>query len=122
MAYNETLAVRMRKKLARKHDVTEKPMFGGLSFLLKGKMFCGVLKENLVVRIDPESSGELLNLPYVRPMDFTGRPMRGFLYVSPSGYKTDRELSKWVERSIDFVSSLPEKKKLQRQTRSHKKI
>lgn len=105
MVYDERLAQRLRNTLARRKGVTEKPMFGGLSFLLQGKMFCGVLKDDLVVRIDPADAEALLKKPQVRPMDFTGRPMKGFLYVGPTGYRTDRMLSDWVERGMRFVSS-----------------
>ena len=87
-----------------------KNMFGGISFLLKGKMCCGVLKDVLVVRVNPDESESLLKKPHVRPMDFTGKPMKGFLYISTGGYKTDKQLGSWVERSIDFVSSLPKRR------------
>ena len=110
MAYDEKLADRVRKVLVRRKGITEKGMFGGLSFLLNGKMFCGVLKNDLVVRVNPDESGALLKKPHVRPMDFTGRPMKGFLYVSSGGYKTDKDLRKWIELGLDFVSSLSARK------------
>ena len=106
MAYDEKLADRVRKMLGRRKGITEKKMFGGLSFLLNGKMCCGVLKGILVVRVDPQESDLLLKQPHIWPMDFTGRPMKGFLYVSADGCKTDQQLLEWVDRSIDFVSSL----------------
>ena len=105
MVYDETLANRLRKQLGRQKGVTEKKMFGGLSFLLNGKMCCGVLKDILVVRVNPKESDKLLNEPNVRPMDFTGRPMKGFLYVSSAAYKTDKQLSAWVERGVGFLKS-----------------
>ena len=105
MAYDEKLADRIRNILGRHKGITEKKMFGGLSFLLNGKMCCGVLKDMLVVRVNSKESDLLLKKPHVRPMDFTGRPMKGFLYVSMDGYKTEKQLSVWVERSVDFVSS-----------------
>lgn len=111
MAYDEKLAERIRKTHGRRKGMTEKNMIGGVSFLLNGKMCCGVLKDVLVVRVNPDESDTLLKKPHVRPMDFTGRPMKGFLYVSSGGYKTDKQLSAWIERSIDFVSSLPTKRK-----------
>ena len=111
MAYDEKLADRIRKILGKNKNIIEKKMFGGLSFLLNGKMCCGVLKDILVVRVNPKQSDMLLKKPHVRPMDFTGRPMKGFLYVSADGYKTVKQLSAWVERSVDFVSSnLPPRK------------
>ena len=111
MAYDQKLADRIRKTLSRRKGITEKNMFGGVSFLLNGKMCCGVLKDILVVRVNPDESEMLLKKPHVRPMDFTGRPMKGFLYVSLGGYNTDKKLSAWVECSIDFVSSLSVRKK-----------
>ena len=111
MAYDEKLADRIRNILGRRKGITEKKMFGGLSFLLNGKMCCGVLKDILVVRVNPKESYMLLKKPHVRPMDFTGHPMKGFLYVSKGGCKTEKRLSAWVERSVDFVSSnLPPRK------------
>ena len=88
MAYDEQLAERVRKSLGRRRNITEKKMFGGLSFLQNGKMLCGVLKDLLVLRVGPEEAAKLLKKPHVRPMDFTGRPMKGFVYVEPGGSKS----------------------------------
>ncbi len=110
MAYDETLANRIRKVLARKRNIQEKAMFGGLSFLSRGHMACGVLKEDLVVRVDPTEGDKLLKKSYVRPMNFTGRPMKGFLYVGPGGCKSEKDLTDWIGRALKFISSLPEKK------------
>ena len=110
MAYDEALAKRIRKVVAAKRGIQEKPMFGGLSFLLKGRMFCGILKEDLVVRVAPEEGEKLLQKAHVRPMDFTGRPMKGFLYVAAQATKSDKNLAEWIGRSLEFVSSLPAKK------------
>ena len=111
MAYNEELADRIRKLLVHHKDFTEKKMFGGLSFLLYGKMCCGVLKDILVVRVNPKEFEILIKKPYARPMDFTGRPMRGFLYVSKNGYKTEKKLSEWIDRGANFIlSNLPKNK------------
>jgi TfoX/Sxy family transcriptional regulator of competence genes len=106
MAYDEQLAARVRKILRRREGLTEKRMFGGLSFLLHGKMCCGILQNDLVVRIQPEDYESALEQPSVRPMDFTGRPLKGFIYVGPEGYQTEKELSRWIERGIAFASSL----------------
>ena len=112
MVYNEELADRIRKLLVHRKGITEKKMFGGLSFLLYGKMCCGVLKDILVVRVNPKEFEILIKKPYVRPMDFTGRPMKGFLYVSRNGYKAEKQLSVWIDHSVDFVLSnfLPKSK------------
>ena len=87
-------------------DVTEKKMFGGLSFLLGGKMCCGVVKDDLVVRVGPDRHDEAVAELNARPMDFTGRPMKGFVYIGPEGCGEDEALSKWVERGVEFASSL----------------
>ena len=99
------------KTLGRCKGITEKKMFGGLSFLLNGKMCCGVLKDILVVRINPEQSDKFLKKPHVRPMDFTGRPMKGFLYVSSDGCKTDKQLDSWIEHGFAYAASLTSQKK-----------
>ena len=90
--------------------IKEKAMFGGISFLLNGRMFCGVLKDDLVVRVNPKEHEILAKKPGTRPMDFTGKPMKGFLYVNMKGYEKDKDLQEWIKQSFDFVSTLPEKK------------
>jgi TfoX/Sxy family transcriptional regulator of competence genes len=110
MAYDETLASRIRKVLAGRAGISEKKMFGGVAFLLEGKMFCGIVKEDLMLRVGPERHAEALSEPHVRPMDFTGRPMVGYVYIAPAGCRGDRALAKWVELSVQFVATLPAKK------------
>ncbi len=107
MAYDENLADRIRKVLARHKALTEKKMFGGVAFMLGGKMCCGVVKNDLVVRVGPEHHEEALAQPHARPMDFTGWPMKGFLFIGPAGYRTDEALAKWVKQAVEFVSTLP---------------
>jgi TfoX/Sxy family transcriptional regulator of competence genes len=111
MAYSEELAERLRHLLLRDPRVSEKRMFGGLSFLVDGKMFCGILGNDLMVRVDPSDSEALLGGPHVRPMDFTGRPMKGFLYVDPGGYGSDEALAGWTNRALDYVASLPRQRR-----------
>ena len=106
MVYNEKLADRIRKTIGKNKNVTEKKMFGGLSFLLNGKMFCGVLKEDLVLRISHGEYEGALKKPNVRPMDFTGRPMKGFIYVNQNGCKSDKDIRKWIELSYNHAASL----------------
>ena len=106
MVYDEKLADRIRKTIGKNKNVTEKKMFGGLSFLLKGKMFCGVLKEDLVLRISHDEYENALKKPNVRPMDFTGRPMKGFIYVNSNGCKSDKNLKEWVDLSLNYVKSI----------------
>ena len=106
MTYSETLAKKIRESIKHKRNITEKKMFGGLAFLLKGKMFCGVIKDNLIIRAGPEMYEKALSRPHSRPMDFTGKPMRGFVYVEPQGYKTTDSLSNWIKLGLDYVSKL----------------
>jgi TfoX/Sxy family transcriptional regulator of competence genes len=106
MVYDEKLAERVRKSLKGKRNVTEKKMFGGIAFLSNGKMFCGVIKNDLVIRVGPEYYEKALTKPHARPMDFTGKPMRGFVYVSSDGCKTEKILFEWVNSGVDYVISL----------------
>ena len=109
MAYNEALAQRMGALLARRRGVTQKRMFGGLCFLVDGKMVCGVERGRMVVRVGPERHDSLLKERHVKPMDFTGRPLRGFLYVLPEGLKRPAQLKRWVDTSFTYARSLPKK-------------
>jgi len=99
-ASREDLAERVRRLLGPRKDFTEKPMFGGVCFLLAGKMCCGTLRDDLVVRVGPELYEQALGERHTRPMDFTGRPIRGFVYVGQAGYRKDEDLAKWVERGV----------------------
>jgi hypothetical protein len=84
--------------LDNRAEVTEKKMFGGLAFLRQGKMFCGIVRDQLVVRVGPEQYEEALAEAHVRPMDFTGRPMKGYVFVEPAGCCTEEAVRCWVER------------------------
>ena len=107
MAYDEQLAACVRELLKGYLVLVEKKMFGGLAYLLQGKMFAGILNRDLVVRVGPDANDEALREPHTRPMDFTGRPMKGYIYVSPVGTKTAAQLRKWLARGQTFVASLP---------------
>ena len=109
MAFDETLAARVREILSPVAGFSEKKMFGGLSFLLHGNMCCGVLKDELVLRLEPERAQELLKRPHTRPMDFTGRPLKGFVFIEAGGLRTDRQLREWVSMALAFARSLPPK-------------
>ena len=109
MAYDEGLAQRIRETLAETGGVVEKKMFGGLAFMLGGNMCVGVNGDDLMVRVGPEAWAEALAQPHAREMDFTGKPLRGFVYVAPAGFESDADLEAWVERGVRFASSLPAK-------------
>lgn len=109
VAFDETLADRIRDVLAPRADVSERKMFGGIAFMLGGNMAVGVIGEDLMVRLDPADAEKALKEPNTRPMDFTGKPMKGMVYVDPAGAESDDDLAAWVEAGADFASSLPPK-------------
>jgi TfoX/Sxy family transcriptional regulator of competence genes len=109
MAYDETLAKRIRAILAERDDVTERKMFGGVAFMAHGNMCCGVSGEDLMVRLGEDGADSALDEPGARPMDFTGRPMKGYAFVGPAGTATDAALRDWVQRSLAFAGTLPAK-------------
>ncbi|MEK7833638.1 MAG: TfoX/Sxy family protein, partial [Acidobacteriota bacterium] len=88
MAFSEKLADRIRKQLESENGVVEKKMFGGLAFMVNGNMSCGVVGEDLMVRVGPEAYESALAEPDAREMDFTGRPMKGMIYVTADGIRT----------------------------------
>ena len=109
MAYDEGLAERIRGILSDEPGVAEKRMFGGLAFLLRGNMCVGVVKDELMVRVGPHRYEELIREPHARRMDFTGRPMKGLLFVEPDGLEADPDLERWVRHGVAFATSLPKK-------------
>ncbi len=106
MAYDPALADRVRRALAGRTGVTEKAMFGGLSFLLDGKTFCGIVKRDLMVRVGQDRYEESLARPHIRPMDFTGKPLKGYVYVGPEGSRTQPMVRSWVDKGMAFVETL----------------
>jgi TfoX/Sxy family transcriptional regulator of competence genes len=103
MAYNEFLADRVRASLKGLKSVyAEKKMFGGLVFMVQDKMCVGIIKDELMVRIDSENEDDFLKEEGCRLMDFTKRRMKGYLYVAPEGIDMDEDLDKWVQRCLDF--------------------
>ncbi|TCV89616.1 TfoX/Sxy family protein [Sulfurirhabdus autotrophica] len=110
MSYDEGLAQRLRELLPSQQNITERKMFGGLAFMSRGYMFVGIVGDVLMARVGPEYYELALSRPYVREMDFTGKPMKGYVYVESSGYEEDSDLSEWVLKCLDFVHSLPSKK------------
>ncbi len=109
MPYNEQLVERVRGVLAKNRDVAERKMFGGLTFMVRGNMACGVASDHLMVRVGPDAYDDALGQPHARLMDFTGRPMKGMVFVEPAGLKRDANLKAWVQRGVDFAMSLPAK-------------
>ncbi len=109
MAYDESLADRLRVYLRQRDGFVEKKMFGGLGFLLNGNMCVGVWKDALIVRVGQDSYAAALGEPTAREFDITGRPMRGWVMVGPEGVDHLLELARWVERAIAFVETLPAK-------------
>ena len=109
MAYNEDLADRIRIALEARAGVVEKKMFGGLTFMVDGHMCCGVIQDTLMVRVGPDAHEDALAEPHARPMDFTGRALKGMVYVGPGGLQPDAALGRWVERGLAFVRSQPPK-------------
>lgn len=107
MAYDEQLAARVRALMKGRGPLQEKKMFGGLAYMFKGKMCFGIVNDDLVVRVGPDGHDRALKERHTRPMDFTGRPMKGYIYVSPGGVKTAAQLRNWLTRGQRFVSSLP---------------
>jgi TfoX/Sxy family transcriptional regulator of competence genes len=109
MAFDADIASRVREALAARNDVSERKMFGGLCVMVKGHMCCGVLGGDLMLRVGPAQYAKILALPHARPMDFTGRPLTGLVYVSPAGFVTRRALDRWLARAVKFVEGLPVK-------------
>jgi TfoX/Sxy family transcriptional regulator of competence genes len=109
MAYDKKLAGRVRDALGYTQNVTERKMFGGIAFMVRGNMCCGVLDDKLMVRVGPVAYDKVLKLTHSREMDFTGKAMRGIVYVVPEGTKTARQLRTWVQRGLEFVGTLPAK-------------
>jgi len=120
MAFDEDLAARTRAALGDVRGVTEIRMFGGLCFTVHGNMAVGVTGNDLMVRLAPEDGEAALARPGARPMDFNGKPMKGFVFVGADGLKTERMLKSWVYRGVAFASSLPPKKPKGPATRARK--
>jgi TfoX/Sxy family transcriptional regulator of competence genes len=109
MAYSEELAERVRDAVDGRPGLVERKMFGGIAWMLNGNMACGVLGEDLIVRLEREEADAALAEEHVGPMEFTGRPMRGFAVVESPAIADPADLGKWVDASADFAQSLPPK-------------
>ncbi len=113
MAYNGRLAERIRDYLNHRKGLEEKRMFGGLCFMLNGHMCCGIEKDRLMVRVLPDRYDMLLKKPHARKMDFTGKPLKGFLFISEAGYRTPSGLASWLDEAVECAKAkLPKKKRI----------
>ncbi len=108
-SYSEELSRRIANVFGDHPGVQQKKMFGGLAFMVNGNMCCGVTSSDFMVRVGPEAYAQSLALPHARPMDFTGRPLTGFVFVEARGIQSDRDLAAWVGRGLDFAGALPAK-------------
>jgi TfoX/Sxy family transcriptional regulator of competence genes len=111
MAYSEALAQRIRSEIEGLPGLIEKKMFGGISFLLNGNMACGVIGDEMIVRVGVERHDEAMAYPTTRPFDMTGKPMAGWVVVSSDGLQDEQEVREWVRWGIDYASNLPPKSK-----------
>ena len=109
MAYDESVAARVRVTLGKSGVIAERKMFGGIAFMVRGNMCCGVIGDRLMVRVGPDGYRGALSRPHAEPMDFTGRPMKGFVYVEPAGFASAGDLKEWISRGLEFARSLPSK-------------
>jgi len=101
VAYDMALAERIRATVRGRKGISEKEMFGGIAFLIDGKMFIGIVKDDLMARVGKERHDEAMAKPHVRLMDFAGRPMRGYVYVAPAGCATAASLKAWIDWSVE---------------------
>ena len=109
MAFDESLADRVGAVLADVPDVREQRMFGGLAFLVGGHMACGIVGDELMLRLGEQGADAALDEPHVRPMDFTGRPMGTMVFVERPGFRSKQALESWIARALEYVGTLPPK-------------
>lgn len=110
MAFDEGLAERIREALSDTINVEEKKMFGGLCFMVNNHMCCGIVKDELMLRVGKDNYEEALTQPHAREMDFTGKALKGMIYVGHEGLAEDEDLKAWLDRALAFVMGLPSKK------------
>ena len=109
MAYDDSIAIRVRRALSHRRDVVEKPMFGGLTFMVAGNMCCGVNRDDLILRLDPKTTLEDLNSQHVRLWDFMKRPMPGMFAVTAAGCARQQMVDRWVKLALAHALSIPPK-------------
>lgn len=111
MPYSEELAQRVRHQLSLRTKFSERKMFGGLTFMVNAHMCCGIVGDKLMVRVGPEAYEDSLGEPHVREIDFTGKALKGMVYVGVKGLEQNDDLGNWITRGLDFIQTLPPKKK-----------
>ena len=109
MAFDEKLAERLRKQFQKRSDIEEKKMFGGLCFMVSNHMCCGIVDDMLMARVGGNQYEKALENKYTKEMDFTGKPMKGWVMVAGEGYKSKEDLRTWLEKAKKFAGSLPAK-------------
>lgn len=109
MAFDEGVAERIREAFEGRSDIVEKRMFGGIAFMHSGNMCCGIADDMLMARVGPDAYDDALKRPHTREMDFTGKALKGFVYVESAGFAEDDELRKWLVLCEAFSGSLPPK-------------
>jgi TfoX-like protein len=105
--FSERTVKQVRRAIASTPGLSERPLFSGVAFMVQGNMCCGVIEDNLVVRVGPDTYDAVLREPHTRPMDFTGRPLPGFVYVDRAGFASRTSLRQWIDRGVSFVQTLP---------------
>ncbi len=109
MSFNEELAARVTGIIRNEPHMSSKMMFGGLGVMIGGNMACGVIGDDLIIRMSPEDYDEAILHDGVREFDFTGKPMRGWVFIDGATVADDDVLSEWVTVGADFANSLPAK-------------
>ena len=117
MSFNANLALRVRKMLCRKTGFSERKMFGGICFMLNGHMCSGVLRDDLIMRVSREDYENSLKQPHTRKFDFTGKPMKGFVVVTPKGYRSEKSFASWMALGIRCARSMPAKREKKKRKR-----
>src|SRR5438874_1882779 len=114
MSYDERAAERVRKALMGRRGVSERKMFGGIAFMLNDAMCCGILKDDLIVRVGAALGAKALAQPHARPFDFTGKPMTSIVYVAPAGYRSGAALAKWIRWGAEHAAAASAANKAQK--------